>query len=134
MSDDIEAQIPAPPARSSSPNPSTVKNDSVLLHTPTSTSETQLQTDSYQLQQAPHTLLRPRSKEEEEEEEEGSEGSEVQRKQQQFEVSLDADESPLALPLWKKWACVGVVSIGALCVTCASSMVCLFSIFSSTHH
>ena len=40
-----------------------------------------------------------------------------------FLVELDPEEDPKNLPAWKKWQIILVICFGALCTTCASSMV-----------
>ena len=40
-----------------------------------------------------------------------------------WEVTLDKSEDPKTMAIWYKWAIVLTVSCGAMCVTCASSMV-----------
>jgi len=40
-----------------------------------------------------------------------------------WEVTLDKSEDPKTIALWYKWAIVLTVSCGAMCVTCASTMV-----------
>ena len=40
-----------------------------------------------------------------------------------WEVTLEKSEDPKTIALWYKWATVLTVSFGAMCVTCASSMV-----------
>ena len=42
-----------------------------------------------------------------------------------WEVTLDKSEDPKTMKTWYKWATVLTVSSGAMCVTCASSMVSL---------
>ena len=41
-----------------------------------------------------------------------------------FEVTLDSEDDPKQWSLPKKWFIVMLVCMGALCGTCASSMVC----------
>lgn len=41
-----------------------------------------------------------------------------------FQVFLEDRERPLNLPVWRKWAIVGVICTAALCVAAVSSMVC----------
>jgi len=43
----------------------------------------------------------------------------------QWEVTLTKDEDPKTMVAWHKWVNVLTVSFGAMCVTCASSMVCM---------
>ena len=40
-----------------------------------------------------------------------------------WEVTLDKSEDPKTIAVWYKWAIVLTVSCGAMCVTCASTMV-----------
>ena len=40
-----------------------------------------------------------------------------------LEVALEQEDDPKALPVWRKWIIVLVICSGALCATCASSMV-----------
>ena len=40
-----------------------------------------------------------------------------------WEVTLEKSEDPKTMVAWCKWATVLTVSLGAMCVTCASSMV-----------
>ena len=40
-----------------------------------------------------------------------------------WEVTLEKSEDPKTMATWCKWATVLTVSFGAMCVTCASSMV-----------
>ena len=40
-----------------------------------------------------------------------------------WEVTLEKSEDPKTMPTWYKWAAVLTISCGAMCVTCASSMV-----------
>lgn len=40
-----------------------------------------------------------------------------------FQVSLDENEDPQHMATWRKWAAMIVLSAGALCVTCLSSIV-----------
>ena len=40
-----------------------------------------------------------------------------------WEVTLDKSEDPKTMVTWYKWIIVSTVSFGAMCVTCASSMV-----------
>lgn len=55
-------------------------------------------------------------------------GTEEQQKELAFYVGqLNPEEHPQNLPLWRKFIILFVMATGALCSTCASSMVC-FSI------
>jgi hypothetical protein len=40
-----------------------------------------------------------------------------------FQVTLDENENPLNMPSWRKWTAIVVLSAGALCATCLSSVV-----------
>jgi len=40
-----------------------------------------------------------------------------------WEVTLEKSEDPKTMATWHKWAIVLTISSGAMCVTCASSMV-----------
>jgi len=40
-----------------------------------------------------------------------------------WEVTLEKSEDPKTMAIWYKWAIVLTISCGAMCVTCASSMV-----------
>lgn len=40
-----------------------------------------------------------------------------------WEATLDKSEDPKTMATWCKWAIVLTISAGAMCVTCASSMV-----------
>lgn len=40
-----------------------------------------------------------------------------------FEVSLDPQDDPKSLPLWRKWVAALIINAGVICVTGASSMV-----------
>lgn len=42
---------------------------------------------------------------------------------QSWEVTLDKNEDPKTIAAWRKWVIVLTISFGAMCVTCASSMV-----------
>ncbi len=44
-----------------------------------------------------------------------------------YVCSLDPEDDPKNLPLWRKWAAVLTICAASLCATCASSMVRAFS-------
>lgn len=49
----------------------------------------------------------------------------VSEKYDSYEVVLEPSDDPVSLPLWRRWLAALVVCGGAICVTGASSMVCL---------
>ena len=42
-----------------------------------------------------------------------------------FEVTLEPQDDPKRLPLWRKWVAALIINAGAICVTGASAMVCV---------
>ena len=47
----------------------------------------------------------------------------VSEKHDSFEVTLEHEDNPLSLPLWRRWLAALIIDAGAICVTAASSMV-----------
>ena len=53
----------------------------------------------------------------------GNYGNITEEAHSPWEVTLEKNEDPKAMAVWYKWFTVVTISFGALCVTCASSMV-----------
>ena len=49
---------------------------------------------------------------------------EIDQIQDDYEVTLESSDDPKQRAVWRKWLIVSVICSGALCATCASSMVC----------
>ena len=49
--------------------------------------------------------------------------SDAESTDDKYAVALEQEDDPKCLPIWRKWVIVLVICSGALCATCASSMV-----------
>ena len=47
----------------------------------------------------------------------------VSEKYDPYQVTLEDADSPVFLPLWRRWAAALIINAGAICVTGASAMV-----------